>query len=350
MDAYVLGRMDELARLSESGLLQNCKTAYVGGGTPTFLGAERLGRLVHAVRDACPRVEELTCEANPDSLTDKTLQSLAGAGATRLSIGVQSLVDGELAALGRIHTAALAQERVRAAVKTGIDVSVDLMCAIPLQTAESWLRTLEGVLQIGVDHVSVYPLAIEQGTPLEAQYRHMSTPWNDEDVQADRMEVAERVLSQSGYERYEVASYALPKKQCRHNMAYWTGVPYLGLGPGAASMLDPAQYDLAHRLLGWPPVEGTAARIRYSSQDGELELLSRREAWAEDLMLGMRLTNGIEASRLDSVPEARNDLIERGLVALQEGRLVPTHDGWLLGNELFGALWDLACVSQGRRH
>ena len=107
-------------------------------------------------------------------------------------------------------------------------------------------------------------------------------------------------------------------------------------------MLDPAQYDLAHRLLGWPPVEGTAARIRYSSQDGELELLSRREAWAEDLMLGMRLTRGIDESQLDAAPTVRDELLARGLVTRERGRLIPTHDGWLLGNELFGALWDLA--------
>ncbi len=346
MDAYLNERLNELECCANAGLLDDCKTAYLGGGTPTHLGARRIGALAARIRQLCPQLIEFSCEANPDSLTNDVLATLVDAGVTRLSIGVQSLDDVELRALGRIHTAGQAKERVAAAVKTGLDVSVDLMCAVPHQTDVSWQRTLEEAIDLGIDHLSVYPLTIEEGTPLEYQYRNEPMPWNDEDVQAERMEAAERILVTAGFARYEVASYAKPGKRCAHNIAYWTGVPYVGLGPGAASMLDAEAYDSACSVFGWlPPRKPDSARMRFSTLERDVEFLSAREAWAEDLMLGMRMTDGIEASRLDAAPHTREDLLSRGLIERHGDRLMPTHDGWLIGNELFGTLWDLAVPS-----
>ena len=343
MESYLADRLAELELVSALGLLAGCRTAYLGGGTPTFLGAHRLARLVGAIRHACPGLSELSCEANPDSLTDDVLAALVDTGATRLSIGVQSLDDAELLALGRIHSAAQARDRVAVAVDSGLDVSVDLMCAIPHQTDASWLRTLEEALALGVGHVSVYPLSLEEGTPLARRYAREGPAFNGEDVQAGRMERAEQVLTEAGLARYEVASYARLGKQCAHNIAYWTGVPYLGLGPGAASMLGPQEYDLARQLFSWlPSRSGDAARMRFSTLEREVEFLSARQAWAEDLMLGMRLTAGIAADRLDAAPSTRDHLLGCGLIEWAGNRLVPTHDGWLLGNGLYGALWDLA--------
>lgn len=347
LDEYVRVICAQIRKASELGLLSECATAYIGGGTPTLLGPQRLGTLVRAIKGACAHLAELSCEANPDSLTNDVLAQLVEQGATRVSIGVQSFVDKELAALGRIHTTDQAKERVRAAVASGLDVSVDLMCAIPHQTASSWDKTLREALDTGVGHVSVYPLAIEEGTSLYARYGSMDVPWNSEDVQAERMEHAQDVLHAAGFERYEVASYAQPHKDCKHNQAYWTGVPYLGLGEGAASMLGPQAFDAARGLYGWLPTRNAttdrdAVRMRFSALNQEVEFMSVREAWAEDLMLGMRLTRGIEARLLDAAPHTRDNLIARGLIARRGDRLVPTHDGWLLGNELFGELWALA--------
>lgn len=341
MADYVNGLVSSLRLLGENGFLGGCRTAYIGGGTPTLLGPNLLGDLIASVREQCPRIGELTFEANPDSLSDEVLRAAVSAGATRVSIGVQSLDDAELEALGRIHDAALAANRVRAAVASGLDASVDLMCAIPRQTDASWRATLEGVLDLGVCHVSVYPLAIEEGTPFERRYEDEPTPWNDEDVQAERMEMAERVLEERGFSRYEVASYARAGKTCAHNTAYWTGVPYLGLGHGAASMLDRATYeDLQKTWPRLPQVPKDAARLRFVLPELEIESLSERQAWAEDLMLGMRLTRGVDLCRVPQPTAA--ELMERGLAREEKGRLVPTHDGWLLGNELFGTLWALA--------
>lgn len=352
MVRYVRGIVEQLEVLRERGFLDGCQSAYVGGGTPSMLGPDLLSQLLRAL----PKVRELTCEANPDSLDDEALGALVAGGVTRVSIGVQSLQDAELASLGRLHTAAQATDRVRAAVATGLDVSVDLMCAIPHQSDASWDATLAGVLDLGVGHVSVYPLAIEEGTPLCERYAHQDAPFNDEDVQAARMERAEQVLTERGYVRYEVASYALPGKACAHNIAYWTGVPYLGVGTRAASMLDRKMYEhLRASCPRLPDVEGDTARVRLvtlntpwqiakdfrlASLRADVEQLNARQAWAEDLMLGMRMTSGVELERVPT--DVATALEGRGLVTRTGGRLVPTHDGWLLGNELYGALWDLA--------
>lgn len=366
MTSYVCALEAQIGEVESLGLLGCCETAYVGGGTPTLLGDEGLGSLVSAVRSVAPEIQELTCEANPDSLSDDVLLDVREAGATRLSIGVQSLNDDELVELGRLHSSACARERVNAAVATGLDVSVDLMCATPLQSDESWANTLKGAISLGVGHVSVYPLQIEEGTALDARYANEPCDWNDEGVQASRMTQARALLEGFGLRRYEVASYAVAGKECRHNIAYWTGVPYIGLGTGASSMLDLKGYLRLRRdcpRLPEPPPNAARARLtirtgrrelaenpRLSTLSFSLEFLSEAQALAEDLMLGARLVDGL---RPELVLRARelfgtkfddtiDDLLAQGLLAEKDGRLAPTERGWLLGNELYGALWDLA--------
>ena len=365
MGAYERALEAQLDEIASLGLLEGCETAYVGGGTPTLLGEKDLGRLVEKIMEAASPLE-LTCEANPDSLGDEVLLAVREAGATRLSVGVQSLDDGELRELGRLHDASCARDRVTAAVASGLDVSVDLMCATPGQTPESWKRSLEGIDALGVSHVSVYPLQIEEGTPLDRRFADDPCAWNEPEVQAERMTQAQVLLEAHGYARYEVASYARAGKECRHNKVYWTGSPYLGLGTGASSMLDLEGYLRFLEVCPQLPAAPTEARrIRLTvetprrelSEDPRLcalsfslEFLTEPQAVAEDLMLGARLVEGLRpalvararelfGARLD---DAIDDLIARGLLAERDGRLAPTEQGWLLGNELYGPLWDLA--------
>lgn len=353
----------QVEEVSHLGLLAECETAYVGGGTPTLLG-EALGGLVRCVTRCAPGVHELTCEANPDSLSDTVLSDVVAAGCTRLSIGVQSLCDAELAELGRLHDSERACERVSAAVASGLDISCDLMCAIPLQTVDSWQATLEGVASLGVGHVSVYPLQIEDDTALARRVGDEQPSWNSPDTQASRMEQAQSVLESYGFRRYEVASYArLPEKECSHNKMYWAGRPYLGLGTGAASMLTAEGYKRlleACPQLG-PLPEGMArARLKVisgreevargatlSSLAFEEEFLTERQAVAEDLMLGSRLACGLDARLVAYARELLGPCVDETLDRLvREGylddALAPTQKGWLLGNELYGELWDLA--------
>lgn len=365
--AYVHALEAQLDEAESLGLLEGCETAYVGGGTPSLLGGPLLGELLERVTRAGV-VRELTCEANPDSLSDDVLEAVREAGATRLSIGVQSLDDAELAALGRLHDAARTRERVAAAVATGIDVSADLMCATEHQTRESWARSLKGVVELGVGHVSIYPLQIEEGTVLGRRWRSEDPDWNDPNVQAERMTQAQVLLESYGYSRYEVASYALPGKTCRHNKAYWTDLPYLGLGTKASSMLTVEQYlRLRTRAFQLPEPPSDAARTRLTVETGPREIagdarlaalsfstefLSEREAAAEDLMLALRMTRGAGPELLsrarEAIPRARLDAaldeaVDKGLAAWASGgRLAPTARGWLLGNELYGLMWDLA--------
>lgn len=365
MVAYSRALGGQLREAASLGLLEGCETAYVGGGTPTLLG-EKLAALVGDVRAVAPRISELTCEANPDSLSDDLIASVRAAGATRLSVGVQSLDDDELRELGRLHDAACARERVAAAVASDADVSTDLMCATPGQTDESWERTLVEAIGLGVDHVSVYPLQIEEGTALERRCADDPCGWNAPEVQAERMTRAKAILEASGFHRYEVASYSRPGKECRHNKAYWTGLPYLGLGTAASSMLNLRGYLRLRRAcpqLPAPPADASRARLvvettrralaadaRLSALSFSLEFLTERQAVAEDLMLGARLTVGLAPALVSrarallgpSLDDALADLVARGLLVEKDGRLAPTEQGWLLGNELYGALWDLA--------
>lgn len=370
-DARMLAYERSLERLvgqaREIGLLGRPRSAYVGGGTPTMLGAEGLPSLVSAICAAGP-VDELSFEANPESLSDELLARAREAGATRVSVGVQSFDDRELRGLGRVHDALLARDRVAAAVDSGLDVSLDLMCGIPFQTPESWRSSLVQAVELGVGHVSCYPLMIEPGTPLERMCESGQLPWPSDDTEADDMEAALEVLGQAGFSRYEVASYARPGKRCAHNVRYWTGVEYLGLGAAAASMLSRASYlrlREAAPALAAPIDDAVRFRLTICSTTDELvcatslaslsfevEQLSEREAVAEDLMLAARMTDGLPTPLIEhartTLGSARVDdalanlvrlgLLERGSV----GSLVPTHDGWLLGNELYGALWDLA--------
>lgn len=364
---YVDMTRGRLTRFGEAGLLDSVRTAYVGGGTPSVLGS-LLPELVAAIRSWCP-VEELTCEANPESFGSGLASALRSAGATRVSFGVQSLDDGELAGIGRLHTAEEALSAIEQALGAGLAVSADLMCGLPGQTEASWERSVAGVIASGAGHVSVYPLTLEEGTPLEMASRLDPSIIPDEDFQAWCMERSETLLSDAGFKRYEVASYARPGRACRHNIAYWTGASYLGIGRSAAGMFPGSSVSAVRELLpGAPDVGGggdprlsdcySCGRVRAVQLDDEaasfdFELLSPREAVAEDLMLAMRMKRGIDRGLLrqaaiaigsDALRSAIDRAVEAGLARRDEtaGSLVPTERGWLMGNELFGMMWDLA--------
>lgn len=356
---YAAALLRGLQAFGEVGLLGGADTAYIGGGTPSLLG-ERLVPVVEALSRL--GVSELTSEANPDSVTPALLVALREAGLTRISFGVQSTDAEELRALGRIHTAETALAALRSATEAGLDVSADLMCAIPLQTERSWKRSLEEVLAAGIGHISVYPLAIEEDTAFGRRWQDEEPSWNDPDVQALRMTEAQELLAAHGFLRYEVASYAKPQKRCRHNIAYWTGRNYLGLGTGAASMLSRAAYERARQVLPQLPeaLPGTY-RVRLSQTSGRrefaealpeewgfsCEFLTRRQALAEDLMLAARMARPLDPSLLAEAGREPGFGLSAALQKAQDAGLLgaglaPTERGWLLGNELFGIFWDLA--------
>lgn len=355
-----------------AGDLAEVQTVYIGGGTPSLLGV-RLVELVRRVLGYCDPVE-FTCEANPESFTAELARSLRAAGVTRVSLGVQSLQADELRAIGRIHTAEQAVKAVALARQEGFSTSCDLMCGLPGQTLDAWRDTLKRVLLADPDHVSVYPLQLEEGTPLERLEAAGKIEVPDEDFQAQCMDIAAELLHAHSYERYEVASYAKPGHRCQHNIAYWTGVPYLGLGRSAASMCaatgdvslllentfdgtpDSESDGTSDGAAGRSSANSSTARIRFTQLDDageefDHEFLTPREAMAEDLMLACRMTDGIGPELLarairvipaDELSAACDRAVEWNLAAWDNGSLKPTHLGWLDGNKLFGIFWDLA--------
>lgn len=375
LDAYFEQLYARLDAFGNAGALRQIRTVYVGGGTPS-LAEERLVELARRISAWCKPVE-FTCEANPESLTSQLTAALAGVGVTRISLGVQTLDNDELAAIGRIHDADRALAAIATVKNAGLDVSCDLMCGLPGQTAVSWKRTLDGVLAAAPHHVSVYPLTLEEGTPLYCMACRDESLVPDEDFQAACMDVARELLGAAGYHPYEVASYALDGHECAHNIAYWTGRGYLGLGRSAAGMLDAEDFDRLAGLFPGVSSRGDSYRVRLVQRDDdatafEAEYLSQREAAAEDLMLACRMTRGIVSDLLvraacviptGELAAACDRALELGLATwvpetleVHEGpftsadvlaghvraRLAPTHLGWLDGNVLFELFWDLA--------
>lgn len=339
------------AHLGLPGVLE---TLYIGGGTPTIIAAGLVGvvreALEHLPIHASP---EVTVEANPDSVTPQLMEALAAAGVTRVSLGLQSLVDSELAMLGRLHTVEEAANACRAVTSAGLGLSVDLMCGIPRQTVATWLVSLEAALVTGTDHISVYPLTLEEGTPLHVACDTGLAPTPDPDLAADMMIAAEERLRIDDMERYEVASYARPGHESRHNLAYWSGRSYIGVGPAAHGMLDAETAAIVGLCQDGDP---DVARVRYAERadidawltgvPAETEMLTAQEARREDVMLGLRLARGVPAPQVAEagVTHALESLAERGLVELAEGagesRWRTTRLGWLLGNEVFGEVWN----------
>lgn len=375
LDAYFEQLYARLDVFGKAGALKQIRTVYVGGGTPSLAG-ERLVELARRIRAWCVPVE-FTCEANPESLTAEQAVALAKVGVTRVSLGVQTLGNTELSAIGRIHDADRALAAIATVKDAGLDVSCDLMCGLPGQTAASWKRTLDGVLGAAPHHVSVYPLTLEEGTPLYRMACRDESLEPDEDFQAACMDVARELLGAAGYHPYEVASYALDGHECAHNIAYWTGQGYLGLGRSAAGMLDVEDFDRLAGLFPGVSSRGDAYRVRLVQRDDaatafEAEYLSQREAAAEDLMLACRMTRGVASDLLvraacviptDELAAACDRALELGLatwvpevLGAHEGpftsadviagrvraRLAPTHLGWLDGNVLFELFWGLA--------
>lgn len=375
LDAYFEHLYTRLDAFGNAGALRQIRTVYVGGGTPSLAG-ERLVKLARRISMWCKPVE-FTCEANPESLTAGLATALDEAGVTRISLGVQTLDNTELAVIGRIHDAERALEAIATVKDVGLDVSCDLMCGLPGQTMASWQYTLDGVLAAAPHHVSVYPLTLEEGTPLYRMARRDESLEPDEDFQAACMDVARERLGSAGYHPYEVASYALDGHECAHNIAYWTGRGYLGLGRSAAGMLDAEDFDRLAGLYPDVPARGEAHRVRLVQRDDaattfDVEYLSQREAVAEDLMLACRMTRGIGPELLvhsasviaaDELAAACDRALELGLATWVpdhvEGhagrvtskdviagrtcaRLAPTHLGWLDGNVLFELFWGLA--------
>jgi len=278
IDSYII---DAVLGECEAYRSMSFRTLYLGGGTPTVVGAENLTRLVGGLRNVfdLSQLDEATIEANPESATNEMLVSALNMGFNRISIGVQSLSDGELKSVGRIHTARQALDAIGTAKKFGFqNISADLIAGLPGQTWNSLSASIEGVLSLGINHLSLYCLSLEHGTPL-AQNPPDDLPSDDE--QADLFDQARVHLKDKGFVHYEISNFALSGHECKHNLNYWRGGEYLGLGPAAASHLGGRRFKNRGDLKAY--LEDPTGVVE------EVEELWPEEKAAEEAMLRLRL-------------------------------------------------------------
>ena len=296
MEAYLSAVCHEMRAQAAFFRRRRVRTVFLGGGTPTLMTGEQAQRLLDALRacfDLAPDAE-ITMEGNPGTVTAQSLAAYRAAGVNRLSLGVQSLDDGLLAAIGRIHTAAQAREAVSMARAAGFEnLNLDLMLGLPGQSVAQWERTLEEAIALAPEHLSCYSLIVEEGTPLSAQLeRGECAPLPDEDALCRMDEITAQWTAQAGFARYEVSNYAKPGRECRHNIVYWACEPYLGLGCAAHSDMDGRRFYNPSDWAGYLRMaqSGTTAR------DAEGES-TRQERMFERMMMGLRMVRGVDCAR-----------------------------------------------------
>ncbi len=315
-------------------------TVFFGGGTPTLLPPGDLARMLDAVREAFGIADgaEITVEANPDTVDDRVVQTLAAAGVTRLSIGMQSARPHVLAALDRTHDPRNVATAVAAARGAGLDVSVDLIYGAPGESLEDWRASLETATALEPDHISAYALIVEDGTKLARQIRSGAVEMPDDDLQADMYELADDLLAAAGYDWYEVSNFSRGvEHRSRHNLAYWRGTDWWGFGPGAHSHVA--------GLRWWNVKHPAAYAQRLASSESPAAARERPDETArrlESVLLRSRIREGLAVSEiLGEGRQAVASLIADGLIEGTDavrGRIVLTRRGRLLADAVVRAL------------
>ncbi len=300
-DKLIDGYLDAVCQhIKEAGALApNYKvdTIYFGGGTPSFLGADALATILMSIRRAfdVDVNAEITFEANPDSVSDQLLKRLKAEGFNRVSLGVQSDNDAMLEKLGRPHNYAQALNAYQRIRKAGFkNVSVDLIYGLPGQNQRQWLETLEHVLEMMPEHISIYGLEIHEGTPM-AEYRNSSL-LPDDDQFADMYVAAVKFLENRGFRQYEISNFARKGLYSRHNMKYWTGGEYLAFGPSGASDFGGSRFKLVSDLRAY--IQGIKMGGEVME---EMEEIPLRERASEYIMTRLRTTAGIDPKEYEKL-------------------------------------------------
>jgi oxygen-independent coproporphyrinogen III oxidase len=319
------------------------RTIYVGGGTPSILSDRCLRRLFACLNNSfhfLPGVE-ITVEANPGTLTTSGMQTLLAAGVNRLSIGVQSLNDGELRTLGRLHSGNDAERSAELIRRSGVgNYSIDLMYGIPGQTLGTWSQTLSAAIGLSPSHISAYELTPEKGTPIFDLISSGTLSLPDEEKVIEMYEYTINCLSAAGYDHYEISNFGLPGAQCLHNLNYWDRGDYAGAGAGAHSFMDGV------RTANTGDIGEYIARLNDGSVPaGAAQAVSQAEASREFLFLGLRKRRGIEAKEaaemgMDIVSKGR-EMFDEGYLVLEGDHIRLTGKGLVISNTVIVRLFEL---------
>ncbi|MBQ2516905.1 MAG: radical SAM family heme chaperone HemW [Desulfovibrio sp.] len=348
-ELYLASLLEEIRSWSERLPEASCdpvESIFFGGGTPSLLEARQVGTVLEAIagRFAVATDCECTLEGNPDSLARPgLLADLRACGISRLSMGVQSMDNRELAMLGRLHTASQCREVVAIARRAGFEnLSLDLMWCLPGQTVQGWLATLAQACDLGPEHLSAYALSIEEGTPFDARRRagELALP-GEEDAEAMFLE-GRALLEDRGYAQYEISNYARAGFRCRHNLGYWLGADYLGLGPSAVSTLN------GRRWTDPPDLERWAQSIAAGRLAEDPEAIPPATRLLETVMLRLRTADGLplavyEALAGRSLPEDAGaflrELCRQGLLVMDTERIALTPRGMLVSSAVTSELF-----------
>ncbi|MAE69397.1 MAG: coproporphyrinogen III oxidase [Gemmatimonadetes bacterium] len=313
--ARLVERIEEEGRTGRFGG-RDFDSVYFGGGTPSLLAPRVIGEAIGAAKRAFgvrPGVE-ITLEANPESVNERRIGEWLEAGVNRVSVGVQALDRESLKWLGRTHDSGQGSAALRSLVRAGVPrVCADLIAGVPGQSEEAWTRAVRTVIDEGATHLSIYCLTVHTGTPLGDRVSDGEIEI-DEEEQSDRYLQGARIAESRGLERYEVSSFSSPEHRSRHNATYWKGGDWLGLGPGACSHRDGVRWKESPRLVD---------HLRDGPVPAEVEVLSVGQRQLEAIMLGLRLSEGIDAERFESLgggtleriaPRALEELVGYGIV------------------------------------
>ncbi len=338
--AYASALKQELA-LRAAG--KRIHTIYFGGGTPSLLSTDQIEDALSNIRSIAivDKAAEITMEANPGTVDMPYLKAIRKLGINRLSLGIQSLDDSELMLLGRIHTAAEAREIVRLARNSGFtNLNIDLIYGVPGQTISNWQNSLTETIDLNPEHLSLYPLTLEGNEPMYQAIERGELPTINPDLCAEQYELAEDLLATHDYQHYEISNWAKEGYQCQHNLVYWQGSPYLGIGVAAHSYVD------SHRFANTTDLDKyLSAFSRNIPQVADWdEKVGLELQVAEAVILGLRLSQGIflddiharfGIDLMSQYGSQVDNLTGLGLLEYAEGHIRLTRRGRLLGNEVF---------------
>jgi putative oxygen-independent coproporphyrinogen III oxidase len=330
-DAWLLALGAELELAAARVDAPVVNTVFVGGGTPSLLGGERLAGLLDMVREHFTLAPdaEVTTEANPESTWPEFFAAIREAGYTRVSLGMQSVAPRVLGVLDRIHTPNRSAAAAREALAAGFEhVSLDLIYGTPGESDDDLLWSVDTAIETGVDHVSAYALVIEDGTALARRVRSGELAAPDDDVLAHRYELVDAQLSAAGLTWYEVSNWSRPGGECRHNLGYWDGGQWWGAGPGAHGYIGTTRWwNVKHPNTYAEALSGTALPV------AGFEQLDPEALHTEDVLLKIRLRQGLPLAVLDTDERQRADtVVADGLLATEGDRLVLTARGRLLAD------------------
>ena len=320
---------------------RRAKTVFFGGGTPTFLSAEQLTRILRAVVEVHPLVDgaEVSSEANPGTVDAEKFAAMREAGFNRLSIGAQSFQTGELLQLGRIHAASDVARAVGLARRAGFEnLNLDMMFALPGQSERVWRSNLEIALSLRPEHLSLYCLTIEPNTRFYKYYHRGLIDLPDDEAQVRMYDLACALVRESGYEQYEISNFALPGRRCEHNLCYWHGEEYLAYGPGAVGCFDEGGVRTRYTDMKGPKryceaiEEGTELWCESEELDSATQAFER---W----MMGLRLNDGVEMKNLSLDGASVKSFKECGWLDETCGKLRLTGSGRHFCNEVTVGAW-----------